>query len=263
VKDAGGGRDAGLCAPPVRAMRAAFVFLSRIPLGGHPYRNEDWRWAPAHFPLVGIVIGGATAGVYVGARELGTLVAAALAVFASVLLTGAFHEDGLADSADALGGATDRERVHEILKDSRIGSYGAVAVVGSLLLRVLLIAELDPTWALVVMACTARAGAVWLMAALPYVSGAGGKRANLGRPGWQQAAVATGWVLGLGAALGTAGCVTLSQMGVVLLSVGVLTLILGRWFRARAGGVTGDFLGAAEQAGEVVVLLAWLVLERA
>src|SRR5438045_786510 len=123
------GRSADRAGPGtvVRGLRAAIVFLTRVPAGGFPYREPEWRWAPAWFPLVGAGVGAVAGGVAWLAAGAGSLVAGALAVIASLLVTGAFHEDGLADTADALGGAYDREKLFAILKDSRIGSFGGAA----------------------------------------------------------------------------------------------------------------------------------------
>ena len=156
----------------------------------------------------------------------------------------------------------DRRGLLEILKDSRIGTYGAVAVTGSLLLRVLLVAELDRVWALVLVAATARLGPVWLLASLPYVSGSQGKGRAVVEAGTPHAAVATGWVIAAALTLDFVGYVEGIASAAGLGGVGVVTLLLGVWFRARAGGITGDFLGAAEQAGEVMILLVLLAMAR-
>src|SRR5262245_43674495 len=103
--------------PPIRGVRAAALFLTRIPLGGSKLRAEDWSWAPAHFPVVGAGIGIVLAGFWHAVTRVGPLPAAAVVVAISLLITGAFHEDGLADTADALGGSHDRERALLILKD--------------------------------------------------------------------------------------------------------------------------------------------------
>ena len=247
---------------PLRGVRAAFLFFTRIPVGGTLYRDTDWRWAAAHLPVVGIALGSANAGVYAVARPLGAHVAATLAILASIVLTGALHEDGLADSADALGSAMNRQRLLEILKDSRIGTYGATAIAGSLLLRVLLVAELDRAWALLLMAVAARLGPVWLLASQPYVSGAQGKGSAVVQAGILQAVVATGWVIAVALTLDHMDLVDGMASAVALGAVAAVTLLLGRWFRARVGGVTGDFLGATEQTSEVVILLTLLALVR-
>ena len=111
----------------------------------------------------------------------------------SILLTGAFHEDGLADTADALGGAYDREKVFVILKDFRIGAFGALALVISIAFRLVLLAGLGSAApaALVLAHCLARVGPVWLMVALPYVSGEGARNRQVARAGTSQAVMAT------------------------------------------------------------------------
>ena len=179
----------------LRGARAAFAFLTRIPVGGYPYANAEWGWAPAYFPLVGLVLGVLLAGLHRLLWPLGSLADAAFVVAASLLLTGALHEDGLADTSDALGGAWDRERVLEILKDSRVGTFGACALLVSIVVRVVLLARLgrDARWALVLVGCAARVGPVWQMVALPYVTriaaksrevvGAGGAKPCLQRHG--------------------------------------------------------------------------------
>jgi adenosylcobinamide-GDP ribazoletransferase len=248
---------------PIRGVRAAFAFLTRIPVGGYPYASEDWAWSSAYFPLVGLTVGAVCAVLRAGlAYGLGDGLATGLLVIgASMLLTGAFHEDGLADSADALGGAMNREQLFAILKDSRIGSFGGVALVVSIGVRAALVADLGPSclWALPLAACAARVGPVWLLWALPYATPAHAKSAVVARTGLAQALVASAW-------LGVAALACVFEAGLSLTRlagmIGVLaavTLAGGALFRARAGGVTGDLLGAAEQAGEVAALaaLAW------
>ena len=161
----------------LRGARAAVVFLTRLPVGGFPYTEAEWRWSSAWLPAVGALVGAASAGVWLLLEPAGAAVAAAFAVTASVLLTGGFHEDGLADTADALGGGADPETVLRILKDPRVGSFGALALVVSVLLRVALLASLARAApvALVVAHTLARVGPVWLMVTLAYVTGEGAK----------------------------------------------------------------------------------------
>lgn len=252
----------------VRGMRAAFVFLSRIPLGGFPYSSAAWHWAPAHFPLVGLVVGALSGGAYLVLSPVDRFVAAVVAVGVSVWLTGAFHEDGLADSADALGGSHGNERLFEILKDSRIGTYGAVALLLSLLLRVAALAALGVgslTTGLTVMAvlvfvhALARTGPVWLIATMQYVAAGPAKGTAVSSAGVVQALVATGWTLAASLALLSVGAVSVGQLALALAVAAAVTALLGRAFQRRAGGITGDFLGATEQAIECSALLALLV----
>lgn len=250
----------------LRGARAALVFLTRIPVGGFPYTNDEWRWASAWFPFVGAVIGVVCAGVWILVAPLGPWVAAMAVLVASMLLTGAFHEDGLADSADALGAAHDRARMLEILKDPRVGTFGALALVVSVGFRLVLLAGLGAAApaALVVAHSLARVGPVWLMVAMPYVSEAGARSRVVTSAGARQAALAT--VLGLGGVVLavtwvgklTVGGETLLPAGSALATMALATALCGWRFKARAGGVTGDFLGATEQVNETLILLALL-----
>jgi hypothetical protein len=103
--------------PPVlRGVRAAFAFFTRLPVGGFPYDDRELAWAPAHAPLVGAVLGAALGALDLALLPLGGFAAAALVVGIAMLLTGALHEDGLADTSDALGGGRDPSSVFAILE---------------------------------------------------------------------------------------------------------------------------------------------------
>ena len=256
----------------------ALQFLTRLPVPR--WVGFEPRWLNAsvrYFPLVGAGVGAVGAAVLVAAQWLWPpLVAATLAVAATLWLSVAFHEDGLADTFDALLGAAPRAKALVIMKDSRIGSYGAGALLLVLLLRLRLLAELlqrDPAWAAA--ACVAahavgRAGAVALMALLPYAGDeAQAKAKPLAREvraGDAICAVAIG-ALVLGLALGLAGKVmpaptvavglsAAAAAGAAIGGTALLVLLLSAWLRRRLGGYTGDTLGACEQLGEVSVLLA-------
>ena len=244
----------------------ALQFLTRLPVP----RWVGWQpaWLNAcvrHFPLVGALVGAAGAAVACSALlAWPPLVAAALAVAATLWLTAAFHEDGLADSFDALLGAAPREKALAIMKDSRIGSYGAAALVLSLLLRVALLAELLARGPLpAAAACVAahaagRAAAVVLMAVLPY----GGDEAQAkAKPlAHEVSGASAAWAVVTGAAaLAAAAAATPSPIAAWASGIGALTLscaVLRGWLRRRLGGYTGDTLGACEQLGEIAVLLA-------
>jgi adenosylcobinamide-GDP ribazoletransferase len=252
----------GALPPPVRGVRAAFASWTRLPVGGFPYRPVDFAWASAHAPLVGAVVGMTVAVTFCALAPLGADAAALLAIAASLLVTGAFHEDGLADTCDALGGGMTRERIFAILKDSRIGAYGGAALVFSIVARALLVARLGPhaPWAVPVAFATARVCPVWQMAALAYVTPeTTSKSRDLVRGGAHQVAVATIWgaaILGVAARLGVVPATRILPLGVMLVLV---TALSGWHYSRRAGGVTGDFLGATEQLAELgaLVVFAW------
>jgi adenosylcobinamide-GDP ribazoletransferase len=247
---------------PLRGARAAFFFLTRIPVRGYPYSDREWRWAAGWFPFVGLCLGVVLAGVWRLAQILGPLPAAALVLTASLLLTGAFHEDGLADTADALGGAHTRERVFEILKDSRIGTFGAAALGISLLLRASLLVRLGSASesALVLTQCLSRAPPVWLMSALPYVGASASKSRYVVNGSVVQAVFATVWPAGLVILCLVHGALSPLEAVWLILACAAGTIACGWRFARRAGGITGDFLGATQQVTESIALivLAWV-----
>lgn len=251
----------GRLAHELRLAAVALQFLSRIPVPPVVGFQPEWlHRCVRHFPLAGALIGAAGAAVLALAHALWPpLVAATLAVAFSVWLTAAFHEDGLADTFDALLGAAGRERALVIMKDSRIGSYGAAALVLTLLARVAAVAALLPQG--VAVACAgwlashvlARAAAVVVMTALPYAGDAEHAKAKplaLDVRG-RDAAAALLWCTGLWALP-----LPPARLLAAVLAAAAVAALMVRWLRRRLGGYTGDTLGATEQLAEVAVLLA-------
>lgn len=249
----------------LRLVFVALQFLTRLPVPGWVGYEPAWlNQCARHFPLVGALVGALGAAVLLAAAAVWPApVAALLAVAATLVLTGAFHEDGLADTFDGLGGAVPRERALAIMKDSRIGTYGAAALVLSLGLRVALLSVLcaqQPLFAAAVMVLAhgwGRAAAVLLMAALPYAGDAEHAKAKplataVGPREW---GTALGWALLLGAAAVAWGLPGW-RVAAAALAVASVLLWMRRWLRRRLGGYTGDTLGAAEQLAELAVLLA-------
>jgi adenosylcobinamide-GDP ribazoletransferase len=253
-----------------RLFLVALQFYSRIPVTG---RVAAWMgWDPAwlggatrYFPLVGIVVALGQAFVYVSASiVLPHPVSLLLAIAAGLLLTGMFHEDGWADFCDAFGGATDRARTLEIMRDSRIGAYGAIGTGMLLLLRFETLAHLDTDWIVASLICAAafsRGCAALVMASLPYARDADDGRA---RPIARSVAPAD---VGIAAALAIAPTLVLAAWtgdpspGLLGLSFALLvTAAMRRVVRRRIGGYTGDCLGAIQQVAEVAFLLGMLVV---
>lgn len=251
----------------LRSAGMALQFLTRLPVP-HWVGHEPARFQRAvrHFPLVGALVGAAGAAVALGALHgWPATVAATLAVATTVWLTAALHEDGLADTFDALLGAAPRAQALAIMKDSRIGSHGAVALLLVLGLRVLLLAELlaraalPAATALVAAHAAGRAAAVVLMAALPYAGDAAQAKAPALMRGTRRvdaawAALTGALVLALAAVAQPRGAVAFGSATGALVA---LVLVMRRWLQRRLGGCTGDTLGAAEQLAEVAVLLAF------
>ena len=230
----------------------ALMLLSRLP---GPWQIQPrgaasaWAW-----PLVGGLLGLMSAGVAVGSVKAGlpTGAAAGLALAAQVVLTGGLHEDGLADSADGLWGGGTTERRLEIMKDSRIGSYGALALILSVLLRWSALSAILATgsaWGPII-----AAGALsrWPMAAMLWALPAareGGLSRLVGRPNGATLTLAAAAALGI--AVVVQGDVVKAAVTILIVTI-VWTLIV----RRRLGGQTGDTCGAAQQLAEAAVLLA-------
>jgi adenosylcobinamide-GDP ribazoletransferase len=236
--------------PAARALLAAVAFLTRAPVGRLVALTpkDVARGAPL-FPLVGAGVGAAGAGVaLLLAPPLSPYLAAAIAVAFTVALTGAFHLDGLADTLDATGAAT-RERSLEIMRDSRIGTYGAAGVALALVIRIAAVAQLlggGVLGAWIAAGAVARAASVTLAAAQPYAREAGGT-----------GGVLTGAHGAWGAPVGSAIALAALRLDGLLVAgaAGLVTLLLGIVFRRWLGGVTGDTLGATSEAAELVALV--------
>jgi adenosylcobinamide-GDP ribazoletransferase len=234
----------------------ATAFFTRIPVAAPACRAGRLAAAAWAFPLVGGGIGGIAAFAFllVQLLGLGDWPAAVLAVLAGIVLTGALHEDGLADTADGLIGGHDRDQRLAIMRDSRHGTFGVVAIVLSVLLRAAALSGIgDPIYAglaLVAAHAASRAALPLAMRALAPAR-SDGLGAAAGRPSMVLAiaALAVGLLVTL-AALGPArGLVAIGLAGAAMLAAGVLA-------HRRIGGYTGDVLGAFQQIGEIVMLLA-------
>jgi adenosylcobinamide-GDP ribazoletransferase len=239
--------------------RAALAFLTRIPCGKQPISEAALHWAPAWFPVVGYLLGFVACLVWTGLERAGGMVAAVAAVTTLAFITGAFHEDGLADSADALGGAFNREKLFVILKDSRIGSFGATALILVLLLRITALAKLGPMaiGGLLLGQTISRTTSVWLMAALPYVTPAESAHSSkLVNGGLLHAVIASAFA-SIAVCLLVAGKLLPLQPILVSLLLSAIVAVLCGWrFHVRAGGLTGDFLGATQQLTDATILVA-------
>ncbi len=234
---------------------AGLGLLTRLPVRIDPARAASrgsaaaWAW-----PLVGVVVGLIGAGTGGLALGLGAAapIAAALAIAAQVAVTGALHEDGLADTADGFWGGWDKARRLAIMKDSHIGAYGVLALLLVTLIRWSALTSLfqaDAVWAaLIVSGVLSRAPMAAVMAALPNARGSGLSQA-VGRPSRMVAAN--------GAALAVALAVLLWGLGALgpVIAAALVTLGAISLARARIGGQTGDVLGATQQVAEATVLI--------
>ena len=244
---------------PLLGARAALSFLTRVPCGKSPVSPQALFWASAWFPAIGGLLGLAASGVLLGLDRAGPLVASVATVAFLALVTGAFHEDGLADSADALGGAFDRPKLFAILKDSRIGSFGGTALILVLLLRITALAKLGPMamGGLIFAQTLSRTGPVWLMAIMPdAIRGEAASSSNLVKAGVVHGVTASGFALLVTAGLVFEGFLPVRGVLSSLLAALVVVAVCGWRFHVRAGGLTGDFLGATQQLTDATILVA-------
>jgi adenosylcobinamide-GDP ribazoletransferase len=237
-----------------RAAAGAFTFLTRVPLARLVVLDgDDVARGSILFPVVGAGVGAAGGGVALLVdRWLPSFTTAALACTVTVLLTGALHVDALADTADALGAPT-RERALEVMRDSRIGSFGAAAIALDLLLKVSAVAALvdrGVVGAFVAAGALSRSAAPLLAARLPYPRAAGGTGSVLtGRVTTVTAVIVC--VIGLALTAVAVGADAWPLAG----TAAIATVALALWYRAWLGGATGDCLGATTEVIETAVLV--------
>lgn len=260
-------------AQQVRLFLLAVQFFTRLPVTG---RLANWvgfnpqllRESAAYFPMVGVVVGIIAAGVFLatsalyGRQPMALLLASALSLVATLLLTGAFHEDGLADVADGLGGHVDAAKAMEIMKDSRVGAYGAIAVCVAMVVKVVAVAHLA-SWGvahaaviLVLAHVLSRNAALWLIACLDHV---GSGDASKSKPLADKIAPKALWIANL-----TTFCALVTVfihlnatvLIVIAATSGLVAWRMAAWFKRRIGGFTGDCLGATQQVCEICIYLA-------
>lgn len=251
----------------LRRLLIALGYFTRVPIPAWVgWSAFELNRAARYFPLVGAGVGALAAlTLLLAATVLPPLLAVLLSMAATVWLTGAFHEDGLADAADGLGGGYEPARVLEIMQDSRIGSFGAVSLVLVLLGKFsALVALLEISWPTAAAVCViahaaSRACALGVMAALPYVRQDGSSRAKPVAEGIGAAEWITGIGLGLLPGLAALGCGVVAALstGLALLAAVIVSGIAVRYLRRRIGGYTGDCLGAVQQLAELAILIAF------
>jgi adenosylcobinamide-GDP ribazoletransferase len=247
----------------IEAFFAAIRFFTRIPVPawvGHSQAQLDH--AARYFPLVGIIVGAIGAAITeAAAMVLPVSMAILLGMVATILATGAFHEDGLADACDGFGGGWEKLQILTIMKDSRIGSYGAIGIGMVLTIKFNALAEVDalaapPALVLALIAghAASRLAPVLLMRWLDYVREDETAKSkplakSIGNRG-----------LALAAVFALAPCLLLEPVAAACALGGVLlvTLVARRYFLRHIGGYTGDCLGATQQVAEIAFYVGLL-----
>jgi len=238
----------------------AVGFFTRIPItvpAEPKWPLAEAAWA---FPLVGAGIGAVAAFAFLAAQliGLGDWPSALLAVLSGLVLTGALHEDGLADTADGIFGGGDRQRRLEIMRDSRHGTFAVLALVLSVSLRAAVLAQIGEVVSAGLALVAAHAGSRALLAAVMWVlspARADGLGAGAGRPG----SVAVIAALLVAFAVGVAALGPMHGLVAIAIAAAAVAAAAAIAHR-RIGGYTGDVLGALQQIGEIAILLAAVVL---
>lgn len=240
-----------------QAFWLAIGFLTRFPmLIRIDYSPRLMNQCSIYFPLVGLVLGVVYAGLYIALAQFWSpLVCLVLVTGFHLWITGAFHEDGLADSLDALGGGYSVEARLRIMKDSRIGTYGTVALVMALGLKIALLAEAQPVWlALLLAPMVARLAPLLIMGYLPYVTDPDKSKSKPVADGFSRTRLAIAAVFTALAILLLAGTQPVVWLWSIAATLGV-ALVWGLYLRQQLGGYTGDTLGATVVFAELVLLL--------
>lgn len=246
----------------INTFRAAVMFLTRVPVGrAHEFRLEDLAGSAIYFPVVGALVGLSGGIALLTSYVVPSFVAVLICMLVTLCITGGLHEDGLADCADGLVGGQDPERRLEIMKDSRIGAYGALALWFSLTAKLILIQSLlavsiiNAVLAVVVAQSLGRASTVALLAGLPYVRTGESKSSPFGNK-------VTHAQLRIALVFPTILSVALLQLDGLLciLATTAVAVGCGFYFKRKIGGITGDCLGATNQLVELSAYLSLAVL---
>ncbi len=237
----------------------ALAFFSRIPVpASTPYSPELLNQSSRYLSLVGLLLGALQALVLLLAAQLLPFsIAVLLSLISGLVLTGAFHEDGLADTVDGLGGGLSLDRKLEIMKDSRVGTYGLVALFSVFLIKWQSLFALDTqaVWALVLVAGLSRATAVSLTFVLPYQQLDIVSKSKPIATSLQKRALLSIWLFVLPFLYFIPLSLTLSLLTTLALSF----ILLFFYYRSQLQGYTGDLLGAAQQVTELSLYLVWLI----
>lgn len=239
----------------------AIMFYTRIPVPkGTGFSEENLNRATRYFPFIGIVVGGFGAIVFILSQLVfSTPIAIFLSIVLMILLTGAFHEDALADFCDGFGGGNTQEKILTIMKDSRIGTYGAIALVLLLMSKFLLINEIEAgSIPLVIISAHAfsRLNPVLLIFSSKYVrADETSKSKPVGKKG-----SATTFIVALLFGLGPLFLIPLKFIPFLIIIQLLVFFVFRLYIHKKLGGYTGDILGALQQFSEIAYYMCFIIL---
>lgn len=232
-------------------------FLTRFPLPTiKEFTENKLNHSSRYFPLTGLIIGLFCALAFAGSQLFfSPIISAVLSTITGIFITGAFHEDGLADTFDGFGGAFEKENKLIIMKDSRIGTYGSVALWAILTLKVALLAELaQPIAAIITAHCLSRANAISLTNSLQYVQDSNSSKS---KPLAQKLSIADIIIILL-TSLATLAFLP-SQAIYILFALLLVRQFCIFWFKKQIGGFTGDTLGSCQQLSEICIYASLII----
>lgn len=241
----------------------ALMFFTRVPVpeaAGYTYKPEYLQQSSRYFPLIGWLVGGVAGAIYwLTSFWWPPILAIIFSMVASILLTGAFHEDGWADVCDGFGGGFTKQRVLDIMKDSRLGTYGSIGLIFALGTKALTLTELSTSQLLPLLLITghtvSRLAATSVIYTHEYV------RENEDSKAKPLATGISGRSMLIATCFGLVPLLLLPlQAWWALLGVIAVTIWMTRWFVRRIGGYTGDCLGSVQQMTELALYLLWMVL---
>lgn len=241
---------------------SSLMFFTRVKLPFNvPFVKENMSRITTHFPLIGIFVGAFGGGLYFLLSFLGLppLIPVVIVVIAMMFLTGAIHEDGLADVFDGFGGGYTKNRIMEIMQDSAIGTYGVLALILMLFLKIALLDAIPSSkfiFALIVSQSLSRLSVLFVTYRWRYVRIVGKAKARgmVQKLSWRRMV----WAV----FFGVAPLLLFESLGVFLLLpvVALVAVVMGYFFAKKIGGYTGDCLGAVQQISELSILLFFLLL---
>ena len=252
----------------------ALGFFTRIPVPSfNDFKESELNKSVKYFPLIGCIVGFiGLAAYYIAGHIFPHTVAVLMSMAATIFATGAFHEDGLADSADGLGGGWQREQVLTIMQDSRLGTYGAVALFFALMAKFQLLTAMHAEPVMMILICAhalSRLSAVWMMTALTYAK-ADINSSGKAKPLATEISRCDSWLANLFGLLPLFILLwmiqtTIQHWQITLGYACFLAAAIGAgWFwwlallQRKLGGYTGDTLGAIQQISEIMFYLATL-----
>lgn len=236
----------------LKDLLVAFQFLTRLPLPNIEFHSDSLSRSVKFFPVVGLAVGLAGAWLRrVFAPHLNRSLVALLVLTFFVLITRGLHEDGLADAADGFGGCWNRERILAIMHDSRIGSFGAIALVLSLLVRFALLSSL-PSDRFAPYVISAHVLCRWTALPLSYFLPSARALEGQGAQIAQKTSLAS-LLIGTGITIGVTAFLTRNLCWIPISAAVVLTIFSGIYYWRRVGGITGDCFGATNQLTEIAI----------